>query len=76
MAKKVSKRLAARNCDFCEKEFQPVKKWQRFCSIPCHGKYWTAARVHPDQRFVTLNKRLDSIESEMKKIIRLSALEK
>jgi hypothetical protein len=61
MAKRTIKRLPAKICDFCENEFLPKKTWQRFCSISCHGRFWTAARVHPDDRFVTVGKQLAAL---------------
>jgi len=68
MTKRAIKQLPPKVCDFCDKEFIPRKKWQRFCSISCHGKFWTAARVHPDDRFVTVGKRLTALESRVGKL--------
>jgi len=29
-----------RLCECCEREFEPKKKWQRFCTPECRSRKW------------------------------------
>ena len=35
---------ADRRCDTCQKDYEPVKAWQRFCSAECRESYWQSVR--------------------------------
>jgi hypothetical protein len=34
--------LAPRRCEACGEEYQPKKRWARFCSDICRKDYWLA----------------------------------
>jgi hypothetical protein len=67
MGRKGSVVYAIRECDYCGISFRPVKKWQRFCGIPCHNNHWSEKRIEK-------NKLADKIISDLQS--RIEALEK
>lgn len=59
------KKLPMKNCDFCEKRYQPKKSWQRFCHPDCHDKYWTMKKSSSVDYFKRIEKRIDNIEKKL-----------
>ena len=55
-----------KKCRFCDKVFEPIRDWQRFCSDSCRKKYWK--ELHKDSSNIT--KKLERLEQEIEQLKR------
>jgi hypothetical protein len=54
-------------CLGCGERYLPYRKYQKFCSVPCRGKYWRQAnkRIGYGAQIRDLDRRLRIVEGQI-----------